>query len=417
MRRSLQAILIIFLATYLSGCDKGITITMYHEINPGTLKRGKTDKLGQKQGTFYAQWEDSLKIDTYKDNVLNGYFCHYDNEGNILEEGFYKDGLLDSLFIEYHPGSGVKSRCNYSNGKRHGVYYEYYPSHILKKEGSYLLGKKEGEFVEYDQLMNITYKGSFHNDTLIGDELRFYENGIVKSIHNSEYKDFKEYDSIGRIISYSIEKNGTLSQMDFPPRPQSNILNNDSSSIIVDEIFSNYYEIRDGREPMWTGRSVSLIDDAVNITFNGGHPAIDNPIPSEETVYRIKNGEIEKGEYEGTRNMALDYYLFDVNKIRHINPKDDHNGVVQHSLSAGQDTTIKFDVFDVTVHSQRERIPGTGFNPISIQHKGKTIEMEELFDVTLFLYDGDHNGENELYVISSTKAFGLIQIYRVRTNS
>lgn len=416
MRLNTKIFFIVFLVTFLLGCDKGITITMYHEINPGELRRGKMDKLGQKQGTFLEQREDSLKIDTYKDNVLNGYFCHYDNEGNISEEGFYKDGVLDSLFIEYHPGSGVKSRCNYTMGKRHGVYYEYYPSHILKMEGSYLLGKKEGEFIEYDNLMNVVYRGAFHNDTLIGDEVRYYENGIVKSIRNSEYKDFKEYDSIGHIVSYSIEKNGQISKMEFPPKPQRNVLSGDSSTIIVDEIYSNYYEIRDGKEPMWTGRSISLIDDAVNITFNGGYPAIDNPIPSEETIFRIKNGEIEKGEYEGTKNMALDYYLFDVNKVRHVNPKDDLNGVNYTNLGAGQDTTIKVDAFDVTIHSQRERIPGTGFNPITIQCKGKEIEMKEMFDVTLFSYDGDHNGENELYIISSTKTFGLIQIYRVRTN-
>ena len=49
-----------------------------------------------------------------------------------------------------------------------------------------------------------------------------------------------------------------------------------------------------------------------------------------------------------------------------------------------------------------------------IQYKGENLEMKELYDVTLFSYDGDHNGENELYIISSTKTFGLIQIFRVR---
>lgn len=404
---------ILTLPFFLYGCDKGITITMYHEINPGFLQKGKTDSDGQKQGTFFAQGRDSFKIDTYKDNVLNGYFCHYDIEGNITEEGFYKNGALDSLYLEYHPGSGLKSRCNYAMGKRHGVYYEYYPNHTLKEEGNYVLGKKEGEFIEYDKLMNVVYRGVFHSDTLIGEEVEYYPNGIVKSIRSGKYKDVKEFDSIGRIISYSIERDGVVSRTEFPPKPQrDDIINN--TELIVDEVYSNYYEIRNGKELLWTGRSVSLVDDVINISFNGGYTTGNEPILCKETHFQILNGELVKGEYFGEDNKPLDYYLFDVNKFRHVNPKDDFAGISSAALPIAKDTTIQYGPYHITVHSQRERIPGTGFNPITIQYKGGNIEMKELYDVTLFSYDGDHDGENELYIISSTKTFGHIQIFRVR---
>ncbi|MBO7428190.1 MAG: hypothetical protein J6U08_05725 [Paludibacteraceae bacterium] len=410
----LSILSILTISVILYGCDKGITITMYHEINPGFLQRGKTDKDGKKQGTFYAQKPESFKIDTYKDNVLNGYFCHYDKDGNITEEGFYKDGMLDSLYLEYHPGFGLKSRCNYAMGKKHGIYYEYFPSHILKCEGNYVLGKKEGEFIEYDNLMNVVYRGAFHNDTLIGDEIQYYPNGIVKSIKSGKYKDIREFDSTGRIASYSIERNGELTRTEFPLRPirGNGIINN--TSLIVDEVYSNFYEGRNGKEPMWTGRSISLVDDVVNISFNGGYANGEEAILCKETHFQILNGELVEGEYAGIDNRPLDYYLFDVNKIRHVNPKDDFSGISSTTLPVAKDTTIRYGAYHITVHSQRERIPGTGFNPITIQYKGENLEMKELYDVTLFSYDGDHNGENELYIISSTKTFGLIQIFRVR---
>lgn len=405
----------LLLSVLLVGCDKGITITMYHELNPGSLYRGEMDYNGNKQGTFLEQTIDCLNIDTYKDNVPDGYFCHYDKEWNITEEGFYKDGLLDSIYHEYHPGYGLKSKCNYSMGKKHGLYQEYFPNHTLKATGTYLSGKKEGDFMEYDNLMNVIYKASFHNDTLIDDEICYYPNGIIKSIRNGQYKDFKEFDSIGRITNYSIEANGETSSMKFPLQQFSKYSVVNSSSLIIDEIFSNIYDTRNGDGPTWNGRSVSLIDDVINITFNEGFTNDEKSVPDNKRMFHIQGGELQEGTYEGEENKSLDYYLVDVNKIRHINPKDNLSGIVTSPLSIGNDTTINLARYQVSIETQRERIPGTGFNPVIIRHKDGLIYMNELFDLTLFNYDGDRDGEKELYIMSSTKTFGLIQIFRIRT--
>jgi antitoxin component YwqK of YwqJK toxin-antitoxin module len=124
--------------------DKGIKI----------MEIGYKDGDEFKDGT-YALWNDEgiqtnlghytmgLKTGVWKtwyDNGVLCSICKYDKKGNLTEkkETYFKNGNLET-------------RATYANNVLNGAYAEFYENGKPRSKGAYKNGKRSGEWMEWDQ--------------------------------------------------------------------------------------------------------------------------------------------------------------------------------------------------------------------------------------------------------------------------
>ncbi len=211
----------------------------------------RTDDFGYKQGNWKYFWDNgNLQMEgTYLNNKKNGFFKHYDEEGNFLSvEKFEYDKLIEDAKetkqldrkVSYHPNGQPAIVANYYKGKaegirrefdtlgnvikgyifeagylrfegitdmeglRQGLWKEYYETGELKSEGKYKNSKRVGEWKFYfpDKTMEVVgsysakgkYEGEwkwyYPNHELM--RVAHYEDGILEG-------DFVEYDMEGNI--------------------------------------------------------------------------------------------------------------------------------------------------------------------------------------------------------------------------
>jgi len=62
---------------------------------------------------------------TFKNNLLDGKFSSYDENGNLLSEYLYKEGKLNGISKTYFKTKQLKSEIEYKNFKPLGIYFEW----------------------------------------------------------------------------------------------------------------------------------------------------------------------------------------------------------------------------------------------------------------------------------------------------
>jgi len=115
----------------------------------------KLDAQGRKQGLWKEFYPNGrLKLaGNYRNDIKNGYFKYYDQEGNLLKIEKYVDGIL----IEDPPELAV-----------YDIRTDYYPDGSIKVIGSYKDNVAEGVRREYDKQGNITDSYIMHRGRVIG---------------------------------------------------------------------------------------------------------------------------------------------------------------------------------------------------------------------------------------------------------
>lgn len=83
--------------------------------------RNVVDVNGLKQGVHDGRSGSLLFERTYRNDMLNGFFRKYVQDGTTLETGYYKNGLKDSTWTEYAPDGTVRSQYTWVNGQRPGA--------------------------------------------------------------------------------------------------------------------------------------------------------------------------------------------------------------------------------------------------------------------------------------------------------
>jgi antitoxin component YwqK of YwqJK toxin-antitoxin module len=154
---------------------------------------------------------DRIKINRKdKNNLKQGkWFTFYDN-GNIRQEGNYRDDKKDGYFKEYAENGDLVSVTKYINDtkqedaeeiKKLDIVNEYYPDGVLKVSQTYRNGVPEGIRREYNKLGLIVQSYIFKSGIRIGEGIvredgakeghwiEFYADSTLKS--EGEYKDDK----------------------------------------------------------------------------------------------------------------------------------------------------------------------------------------------------------------------------------
>tara|TARA_X000000368_G_scaffold417437_1_gene413825 strand:- start:131 stop:829 length:699 start_codon:yes stop_codon:yes gene_type:complete len=131
-----------------------------------------------KNGVYKTYHEDSnqvYKVETYKNDILDGPFKSYYENGNLKEEKTYKNGIIDGVSKLYLDNGQLFREKNYKNGIPDGNYKLYHLNGQLDEEGTYKNNKRVG-----------TWKG-------------YYDNGQIFYIENYEEDYFYYYNIDGSI--------------------------------------------------------------------------------------------------------------------------------------------------------------------------------------------------------------------------
>ena len=234
---------------------KIVTILNY---NKGTLvereKINRTDENRLKQGTwkeFYSDNKIKREIN-YKNNILDGLYKEYDENGEITLLLRYRDGKIiedDSIDTEdidikneydkdgnlaysgafrntkpigihrrYDINGNVINSYIYNDngikisegivdkeGYKIGQWKNYYNTGELKSTGKYQNNVQEGKWTFYFRNGKIEQEGEFRNGLISGKWVWYHENGTIKreeEFYNGKEEGFiVEYDEFGEIIT------------------------------------------------------------------------------------------------------------------------------------------------------------------------------------------------------------------------
>jgi hypothetical protein len=138
---------------------------------------------------FYSDGSIKCKY-SYLNNILEGkYACYYEN-GKIMEEGHYENNKKNGQVISYHPNGLTKSVYTFQEGIENGDYKVFYPNGNLKIVGQMEKGKKMGSQIEYKDGREPIKKAIAYFINYQGQE-------VIESI--------TKFDNLGNRIEYKSE--------------------------------------------------------------------------------------------------------------------------------------------------------------------------------------------------------------------
>lgn len=113
----------------------------------GRLTSMTTYHYGKKHGP-YEKYHANGKVQfeySHKNNLREGNWRQYRDDGTIYEECTYKNGKIEGVKITYHTNEKKKFVNNYINGIRNGESLYYNDEGKLVSKSNYKMGKKVGK--------------------------------------------------------------------------------------------------------------------------------------------------------------------------------------------------------------------------------------------------------------------------------
>lgn len=115
-----------------------------------------------------------------KNNLRDGFYRVYHENGNLALEHNYVNDKLDGMEVIYHEDGSLAGELSLSNGKYDGPFVYYHPNGALKQ------------------------KGYYNNDKLTGLLCSYHDNGKVRECvmmrNNMEDGPFRQYSRSGVLI-------------------------------------------------------------------------------------------------------------------------------------------------------------------------------------------------------------------------
>ncbi len=200
---------------FVNGLEQGIAKEYSPEGNIITLieyKRGfvidririnRKDKNNLKQGKWYVFWDNgNIKQEgNYRDDKKDGYFKDYAENGDLISVTKYLNDIRQDeaaeikkldIVNEYYPDGKLKVSQTYRNGIPEGIRREYnelgqiVQSFIFTKGiriGEGIVredGAREGHWIEFYPDSTLKSEGDYKDDKPVGDWKYFYPNGKVE---------------------------------------------------------------------------------------------------------------------------------------------------------------------------------------------------------------------------------------------
>ncbi|MEZ5198610.1 MAG: hypothetical protein R2764_20160 [Bacteroidales bacterium] len=175
----------------------------------------RIDKAGMKQGKWKYFYDDigTIRLEgEYKNDLKNGYFKEFTEDGNLISTAKYIDGILQEdvaelakldIKTEYYPTGKPKIVASYKNDIPEGVRREYSPEGEITAGYIFRQGKVVGEgIIDEAGIKDGSWKEFFANGALksegiydkgkrIGEWKFYHPNGQLEQV-GSYNKDGKE---------------------------------------------------------------------------------------------------------------------------------------------------------------------------------------------------------------------------------
>ena len=101
---------------------------------------------------YYSFYDHTLKSsETYKDGIKQGPECHYYPTGKMFDKIEWKNNVKDGNWNQYFEDGSFRLRGGYSRGKLSGDFYVYYPKNVPMVKGHYTNDTREGKWIYYNE--------------------------------------------------------------------------------------------------------------------------------------------------------------------------------------------------------------------------------------------------------------------------
>ncbi len=124
--------------------------------------------------SYYAGGQLESRVIYDGDNVKDGAYTIYFDNGKVKKQLVIKGGKIEGLLKMFYRNGQLSSSLNYVKGKEDGAYEDYYANGQLKEKGTYSSGKKSGPY-------------EIHTNTGRLEEKGIYDDGAKEEI--SRYND------------------------------------------------------------------------------------------------------------------------------------------------------------------------------------------------------------------------------------
>ncbi len=183
-----------------------ITLTEYKKgFIVDRLRINRKDSYGKKQGHWYTFYESgNLRTEiTFKNDLKNGYFKEYNENGDLLKISKYVDDVIQpeaeeiqklEVQNEYYPDGKIKISAMFRNGVPEGLKREYkadgniekaylYKNGVITGEGIVKEdGNRSGHWKDFYPDGSLKAEGNYDNGKQIGDWKYYHANGKIEQI-------------------------------------------------------------------------------------------------------------------------------------------------------------------------------------------------------------------------------------------
>ena len=117
---------------------------------------------------------------TFSGYSQKSYQKTYDNNGQLIEEGWLMDKTKTDYWIFYYSDGSKQKEGHFKNNKAIKYWYFYNKNLKIDKEGHYIEGKKSGWWLFYDEAENLNFKCQFEKDQKNGYCILYLKNKVMK---------------------------------------------------------------------------------------------------------------------------------------------------------------------------------------------------------------------------------------------
>ena len=170
--------------TFVLGVMDGPTISFYDSTGKKEIEQNFS--MGKKEGKFiYFQnndKNDTLKLETYKNDKLDGVKKDFFENGKVNRMVFYKEGFPDGSHKQFNEDGKIIVDINFKEGKNHGTWTYYFDDGKVANIQNWNKCVKNGEFKTTDDKGLILKQEFFKKGVPEGKHIENYEDGNPKRV-------------------------------------------------------------------------------------------------------------------------------------------------------------------------------------------------------------------------------------------
>ena len=162
--------------------------TIFYFDSTGNKESEQNFNMGKKHGKFITflnnEKNDTIKLETYYNDKLNGIKKDFFENGKTKRIVFYKEGKLNGSHKQFNDEGKLITDLNFKEGKNDGIWIYYFDDGKIANIQNWNKGIKNGEFKTMDDKGLILKQEFFKKGIPDGKHIENYPDGNPKHITN-----------------------------------------------------------------------------------------------------------------------------------------------------------------------------------------------------------------------------------------